>query len=172
MPIGDDTYYWRRDLPHLENAGRTYYITFVSQHREELPESARTVVLQTITRRHRRDYFLHGTVVMPDHVHMVSTPFERTRLTAMMQQIKSVSSHDIRLVFGGSGPIWQREYFDRILRSDEDIRKKVEYIVANPVRAGLVVRPDDYPWIWRWWLEGGRRAGEGAGAPLGTPALD
>jgi putative transposase len=50
--------------------------------------------------------------------------------------------------------VWQREYFDRILRSAEDIRTKAEYICENPVRAGLVERVDDYPWIWREWVEG------------------
>ena len=40
------------------------------------------------------------------------------------------------------------------LRSDEDVRKRVEYICANPVRAGLSQHEDDYPWLWREWIEG------------------
>jgi hypothetical protein len=54
------------------------------------------------------------------------------------------------------GPLWQDESFDRVLRSDEDVRKKADYICANPVRAGLVSSEDQYPWIWREWVEGQR----------------
>ncbi len=75
-----------------------------------------------------------------------------------MQQLKSVSAHSI------GRRVWQREYFDRILRSEEDVREKAEYIVNNPVRAGLVESQDQYPWICRWWIDD--CAGEGAGAPL------
>lgn len=165
MPIGDDTVAWRRRLPHLEKADRTYFITFVTLHRNSLPEESRTIVLETITRRHMCDYFLRGAVVMPDHVHVVMMPFDPVRLSAMVQRIKSVSAHLIRAALGGAGPLWQREYFDRILRSSEDVRRKVEYIVANPVRGRLVSDADEYPWIWRFWVEGGESAGEAAGAP-------
>ena len=77
-----------------------------------------------------------------------------------MQRMKSVSAHDIRHSTGG-GPVWQREYFDRILRSDEDLRRKADYICENPVRAGIVSAVDDYAWTWRCWTDD---------APAGAPA--
>ncbi|MFW6189717.1 MAG: hypothetical protein ACOC7T_04710 [Planctomycetota bacterium] len=43
-----------------------------------------------------------------------------------------------------------------MLPSYECIREKVEYICRNPVRAGLVDSPEEYPWLWRTWVEGGR----------------
>ncbi|HET7712274.1 MAG TPA: hypothetical protein VFL80_10135, partial [Thermoanaerobaculia bacterium] len=72
----------------------------------------------------------------------------------VMQRIKSVSSHSINKVLGRNGTLWQDESFDRILRSGEDLRKKCEYVVENPVRAGLVERIEKYRWIWREWVEG------------------
>ena len=91
---------------------------------------------------------------MPDHLHMLLTPYETTTINRELWRLKSVSGHEIAKIRQEKGPIWQREYFDRIMRSDEDIRRKAEYICQNPVRAGLVERVDDYPWIWREWVEG------------------
>jgi putative transposase len=163
MPYGD-TYVTRRFLPHLENAGKTYFITFASWRRQELHEVARTIALNVIVRDHRPAYWLHCAVVMPDHVHLVMTPYRDWRLSRVMQRVKGVSSHAINRALGRRGPRWQDESFDRIVRSDEDIVEKSEYVCRNPVRAGLVPTPEDYPWIWREWVEG-RRTGEGACPP-------
>jgi putative transposase len=55
-----------------------------------------------------------------------------------------------------SGRLWQPESFDRILRNTESARAKAEYVIMNPVRAGLCATPDEYPWVWREWIEGRR----------------
>jgi hypothetical protein len=47
-----------------------------------------------------------------------------------------------------SGPVWQEESFDHILRSNESFQEKQDYIRQNPVRAGLVDKPQDYRWLW------------------------
>jgi len=158
MPIGDDTLAWRRDLPHLQNEGKSYYITFCTKRRRILSPSARTAALESCVLGHLRSYFLHVAVVMPDHVHLVFTLYAIAWLAEAMKRIKSTSARAI-----GHGSVWQREYFDRILRSDEDLRAKCQYVVNNPVRAGLVASADDYPWIWRSWVEG-------AQTPVRTPA--
>jgi hypothetical protein len=92
-------------------------------------------------------------------VHLLLTPLRDEQggyfgLAEIMQSIKSVSSHRINALTGRSGRVWQAESFDHLLRSDESTREKGEYICANPIRAGLVSREDDYPWLWREWLEG------------------
>jgi REP element-mobilizing transposase RayT len=91
---------------------------------------------------------------MPDHVHTLLNPFENS-LADVMKRIKGSSVREANRQTGHSSSLWQREYFDRQLRSDEDLRAKAEYIALNPVRAGLVAKPDDYPWLWRSWIEGG-----------------
>ena len=108
----------------------------------------RDVVVRTCVTGHRQNYWLHALVVMPDHVHLILTLYEQVGLSSAIQQIKSVSAHRI------GRRVWQREYFDRVLRSEEDLRRKGEYLCANPVRAGLVDRLEDYRWIWRSWVEG------------------
>ncbi|PYQ35818.1 MAG: transposase [Acidobacteria bacterium] len=154
MPVGDDTYAYRRDLPHLMKSGKTYYVTFCTRDRRVLIEAERDVVMACCIREHKITCWLHCFVVMPDHVHLILTPYEDVRLDTIMQRIKSVSAHEINRLTNRNGPVWQREYFDRILRSTEDVRLKAAYICENPVRAGLVARVENYKWIWRCWIEG------------------
>jgi len=65
-----------------------------------------------------------------------------------MQGIKSASAHQINRALNRVGQIWQHESFDHVLRREESIEAKVQYICENPVRAGLVKSPEEYPWLW------------------------
>jgi len=87
---------------------------------------------------------------MPDHVHFIFTAYENYNLAMIMDRVKSVSAHAIAKSRGRRGSVWQREYFDRIVRASEDLRKKCEYVCENPIRAGL---PPGYRWIWRQWID-------------------
>ena len=96
---------------------------------------------------------------MADHVHLLLTPLadedgSTYGLAEILQAVKSTSSRSINRNLSRKGRVWQDESFDRLLRSDESIRQKAEYICANPVRAGLSQHEDDYPWLWREWIEG------------------
>ena len=65
-----------------------------------------------------------------------------------MKTIKGTSARDINKLRGVSGPVWQDESFDHVLRSEESLHEKIEYIRMNPVRKGLVQRPEEYRWLW------------------------
>ena len=69
-------------------------------------------------------------------------------LPAIMKLIKGVSARNVNQLLGSSGPLWQEESFDHVLRNDESFLEKQEYIRQNPVRAGLVTSPEDYRWLW------------------------
>ena len=69
-------------------------------------------------------------------------------LPAIMKLIKGVSARNVNQLLGSSGPLWQEESFDHVLRTDESFLEKQEYIRQNPVRAGLVTSPEDYRWLW------------------------
>ena len=108
---------------------------------------------------HGTKFRLHAAVVMPDHVHLSMTPLTDDGgvsfgLPEIIGGMKSASAHRINRLLGRRGPVWQTEYFDHVLRSDESARQKAEYICANPVRAGLVANEDEWPWLWREWVEG------------------
>jgi REP element-mobilizing transposase RayT len=85
-------------------------------------------------------------VVMPDHLHWL-VQLQAGSLEELMRRIKSNSARQINLHLGTQGPIWQQGYHDRALRQDEDLQSAARYIVANPLRAGLVKRIGDYP-LW------------------------
>ncbi|MBN3968024.1 transposase [Pseudomonas gregormendelii] len=85
-------------------------------------------------------------VVMPDHLHWL-IELKHGTLAELMCRIKSRSSRSINLLRGDQGRVWQRGYYDRALRRDEDIKGAARYIVMNPLRAGLVRRVGDYP-LW------------------------
>jgi REP element-mobilizing transposase RayT len=96
---------------------------------------------------------------MPDHVHMLFTPLrdengDEFGLSQIMSGIKGASAHSVNRALKRRGHVWQDESFDHVLRNDENVRDKAEYICANPVRAGLTAATEDYRWIWREWVEG------------------
>ena len=151
---------YRRNLPHIQAADKPIFVTFSTRDRWELPQSVRRIVLEHCTHDHKIKYYLHGAVVMPDHVHIIlSSLLDPTGnvfgLAEIMNGIKGASAHSLNRALARKGHVWQEESFDRVLRSDENLRKKVEYICQNPVRKGLVKHVDDYPWLWREWIEGG-----------------
>jgi len=154
---------YRRNLPHLQAEARTLFVTFSTYRRWLLPESVRSLVLEHCVRDRGVNLAVHGVVVMPDHVHMVFTPLRDEAgntfgLAQIISGIKGASAHRVNRALSRRGHVWQDESFDHVLRSDESIRQKVEYICDNPVRKGLVRSPDEWPWLWREWVEGADRA--------------
>ena len=138
----------RRHLPHYQHDFRSYFVTFVTRNRMVLPAHARDVVFRHVVEC--AQYFLHVAVVMPDHVHLVATPHDA--LGYILGRIKGASARETNLVMGRTGKLWQDESFDNEVRRDESLAEKCEYVRQNPVRKGLVDRPEDYPWLWeRTW---------------------
>jgi len=90
---------------------------------------------------------------MPDHAHLAMVPIYLPQgpipIAEIMQAIKGASAHRINKLLNRRGKVWQEESFDRALRKEEQFEEKLYYMLGNPVRAGLVSNPLDYPWIWR-----------------------
>ena len=85
-------------------------------------------------------------VVMPDHFHWL-IELQKGSLSALMQRTKSLSTKAINRSTGQSVSLWQEGFHDRALRREEDLVKLARYVVANPLRAGLVEKLGDYP-LW------------------------
>ena len=99
-------------------------------------------------------------LVMRDHVHLIFTLLHDDKgndftLAEVMKGIKGTSAYYINRLMGGHGNVWLDESFDHIVRRSEWSRGKVDYICNNPIHEGLVNSADDYPWLWRSWIEGG-----------------
>jgi len=96
----------------------------------------------------RHGWMIDRYVVMPDHVHFfcAAAHDDAKPLSAFMKNWKEWTSKRIKRQFHLTDALWQEEFFDHVLRSSEGYTQKWEYVRANPVRAGLVTEPDDWPW--------------------------
>lgn len=90
-------------------------------------------------------------VVMPDHLHWLVS-LQQGSLSELMHRVKGRSALQVNSRLGRQGKLWQEGFHDRALRREEDILPTARYIVANPLRAGLVKRIGDYPFWDAVWL--------------------
>ena len=138
----------RKTLPHLgalDGGARIVFVTQAVEGRRALltREEAVGAVLEAWR---KNDHWLVGRyVVMPDHLHFFCVPrVVETSLKNWMHVWRACATR--RWKWAEEKPIWQKDFFDRDLRSGESYAEKWRYVVENPVRAGLVERAED----WRW----------------------
>ena len=83
-------------------------------------------------------------VIMADHVHLFVRGPDNFQLGPWVGILKQALEKHIAVT--GKSPIWQRGFFDHVLRSDESYAQKWNYVRENPVRAGLLTNADDWPY--------------------------
>lgn len=129
--------------------GRPYLVTTVTLNRKPIFSDWRLGRLLVHALRDIADECRTESlawVVMPDHLHWLLIPHLEP-LHAIMRRVKSCSARTVNTAMGISGPLWQRGFHDHALRRHEDLHATARYIVANPLRAGIVNRIGDYP-LW------------------------
>lgn len=134
--------------------GRAYLITAVVHQRLPLFSDWRLgrLLVGEFRQAHDRQWINSiAWVIMPDHFHWL-VQLEHRSLARLMQSIKSRSTLTINRALNREGAFWQTGYHDRALRDGEDLRPFARYIVANPLRAGLVEKIGDYPLWDACWL--------------------
>ena len=144
---------YRRRLPHLQREDKPVFVTFRCWGTLVIPESLRDSVLSHCLHDDGQKIIAHAVVVMPEHVHMLFTPITDFygggfTLVEILNGIKGASAHTINKALRRSGPVWQDESFDHVLRSAESLEAKTRYICQNPVRRGLAKTPEEYRWLW------------------------
>jgi putative transposase len=112
-----------------------------------LSDAANSVASEFDALREWRVDVPHFTV-MPNHWHALLAPDPNCTysLSAILKRIKGRTAKTVRRLVGGSGPVWQREWFDRWVRNEAEFVKTVNYIQQNPVKSGLVSRYEDHKW--------------------------
>ena len=93
-------------------------------------------------------------VLMPDHLHWLLQLNRCCQLSDVIKSLKACSALAINNYHGQQGSLWQRAYYDRAARKDDDVCQLARYIIANPLRAGLVEHIGDYPHWDCIWLDG------------------
>jgi REP element-mobilizing transposase RayT len=136
-----------RKLPHVTITGATYFVTFRTHGRFQLPPDARDLVMATIQAQQQQSIDLDASVVMPDHVHAILRVLDGYTLSQVLQRIKGQSSRQINQILQRQGPVWLVESFDHIIRHAEELEEKMEYIRQNPATQGLEENPGDYRWL-------------------------
>jgi REP element-mobilizing transposase RayT len=87
-------------------------------------------------------YRLLAWCVMPNHVHVVVKPASGQKLSAINHSWKSYTANKANRLLGRSGTFWQPEPYDHLIRDDADLEHAIEYVLNNPIAAGLQ--------NWRW----------------------
>jgi REP-associated tyrosine transposase len=136
-----------------------HFITFTCYRRQSFlnTPAIRNAFLRIFERtRVRYDFMIYGFVVMPNHVHLLISEPKQGTIATVIQSLKVASfryhkthicqqkadmGHKIE-----SSPFWQRRYYDRNVRDHEEFINDLKYIHRNPVKRGLVEKPEDWPW--------------------------
>ena len=133
--------------------GRLYLLTTITRQRYPLFRNlwfARAVIRQLQLSDQQGDCRTLAWVLMPDHLHWL-IELGPTHLSKLMCTFKSRSSCALYRAGAARQHIWQPGLYDRALRKDEDVRVAARYIIANPIRAGLVRKAGEYPhWDCVW----------------------
>jgi putative transposase len=136
-----------RGLYRFQQSGDLHFVTFSCYRRSPLlatPQALR--VFEQNLEQVRRWYglFIVGYVVMPEHVHLLLTEPERSSLAVALQMLKQNVAH--KVPHPPDTPFWQPRYYDFNVWSSEKRIEKLKYIHRNPVRRGLVERPEEWQW--------------------------
>ena len=93
---------------------------------------------------------LHDFVIMPDHLHVLLTVGTGMTIEKAMQYIKGRFSYRLKKEFGYLGEVWQRGFSEVRIADQASFLEHRAYIVANPVKAGLIDAPEKYPYCFNY----------------------
>ncbi|WP_440806768.1 REP-associated tyrosine transposase [Pseudomonas syringae] len=129
--------------------GQIYMVTSVTRGREPVFADVRLgrLLVRELRRCEEQELVKSlAWVVMPDHFHWLFE-LKKNSLPMLIQQLKAHSSIAIGKIRAHPDTLWQSGYYDQAVRNEQDMAGLARYIVANPLRAGLVKKIGDYP-LW------------------------
>ena len=132
-------------IPGWIKTDAVFFVTICCQPRglnQLCYESVAAVLFEAIEFRNRTDrWFAHLVLLMPDHLHALI-------LLGRDGDLKKEVSNYKEITAKRAGVVWERDFFDHRLRTNESFREKADYILMNPVRKGLVESPEQWPYCW------------------------
>ena len=136
---------WR--LKRFQETRQNHFLTFSCYHRKPKLASAEAceIFIRALERvRQAYGLCIYGYVVMPEHVHLLVNEPERSNLAQALKSLKQGVAR--RLALRGEEPFWQARYYDFNVWSERKFLEKLRYMHRNPVKRGLVARPEDWHW--------------------------
>jgi putative transposase len=142
--------YFRKELGHQDLPFEVawscdFYVTICAEPRRQnhfCRDPVGSAVLSSA--RHYQNlckWGVHLLLLMPDHLHLVVTPYLGYDITGLITSLKRFLTRSYRLKF-------QRNFFEHRIRNSENFSAYCQYVRLNPVRAGLVIRPEDWTWVY------------------------
>jgi len=133
-------------LKRFQKAETLHFITFSCYHRRpflEEPALKNTVeaILEQIRNRHQVGVYAY--VMMPEHVHLLINEPPSILVAQFLKVLKHTTSRKLR---GDRPQFWQPRYFDANVRDEADRSQVIRYLHRNPIKRGLVEKPEDWPW--------------------------
>ena len=160
--------------------GGVFFFTVVTQNRAPLFSTIeRVALLRAAFRkvRARKPFTIDAIVVLPDHLHCIwRLPEGDGDYSGRWREIKKAVSREIT---GDTNarkerPVWQRRFWEHVIRDEKDWHRHMDYIHYNPVKHGYVMYPGDWPWssferyVKRGWYE----ASWGEAEPVAVAGMD
>lgn len=136
-----------------EETSQIFSVTICTAKRQRLfknPELATKMIEALYTGPMGQQGNVFAYCLMPDHIHMLIAP-STGNLVDIIGSWKKYTGHLLKNT-GLKGPFWQRGFYDHALRKDEDLIRAAEYLVMNPVRAGLADSWEEYQFSWHKWM--------------------
>jgi REP-associated tyrosine transposase len=140
----------RKRLPHdiplwIDPTNACYFITICCARRginQLASDPIASHLIETIKYRNAQEIWnVRLAMLMPDHVHLVVWfPDAEKRIQSIVNKWKEWTAKTLKVA-------WQRDFFEHRLRKEESFREKADYILANPVRAGLAERVENWPYV-------------------------
>ncbi|MGO9335896.1 MAG: REP-associated tyrosine transposase [Terracidiphilus sp.] len=133
-----------KGLVRYHQAGCFHFVTFSCYRRLVYfgTAAARCLFERSLeAMRKRYDFVVCGYVVMPEHIHLLVSEPNKTLLSKAIQALKLSVSVQSR-----ERPFWQARYYDFNVHNEEKRVEKLRYMHRNPVKRGLVEKPEDWPW--------------------------
>ncbi len=109
----------------------------------------------------KRRYHLIAFTILPNHIHAVLLPIWENEeeksprepdekdvyfLAKIMESLKKYTGRIANKILGRKGQFWQHESYDHLIRNKYELKRAVNFTLKNPVKAGLVIRPEFYRW--------------------------
>ena len=116
-------------------------------------EQVANLIAKSIHYRDGKVYDLVAFCIMPNHVHLIIMPMEKTEgifysLTEILQSLKRHTARHSNLLLDRSGAFWQDESYDHVVRNQAELERIIKYVLNNPVKAGLVDEWNKWKWTY------------------------
>lgn len=155
-----------------------YFITTVTHQRKPVFTHPEIAHLRTVLRavKAHHPFTMRAYVFLPDHLHLLLRVGADTDISKLMHSFKRNATVAYKEAHGieGNFSLWQRGFWDHVIRNERDFKNHLDYIHYNPVKHGLVQRPEDYPhssyreYVRRGWYE----IGWGHAAPVSIATFE